>query len=283
VSLILDALNRSRQDSEQVPGLASHHPVVNEATGSRDGLGWLQWLLVLGLACAVLVIGWLLFERISPAIPLPEQLAAELPAAATPAAPLERATRPEPAVPEQAAISVPPAIPAATASLQQPAAAPLPEPELAPAPVDASVTALYQQRKQSSYEQPTAAEPVSQPVKTPADVPAADSPREETVDIEQLVAKAEAELADAQLQDNGEPFLATLSQQTKDAIPTLMYQRHEYSGDPAKSSVVLNGKALRAGAAVGGVKVEEILPDSVVLDFQGTRFRLRALNSWVNL
>ena len=79
------------------------------------------------------------------------------------------------------------------------------------------------------------------------------------------------------------PFLATLSQQTKDSIPTLMYQRHDYSGSPGKSRVLINGKTLGSGASVGGVKVAEILPDSVVLEFKGTRFRLRALNSWVNL
>ena len=62
-----------------------------------------------------------------------------------------------------------------------------------------------------------------------------------------------------------------------------MYLRHDYSGDPARSSVHINGKTLRAGGSVGGVKVVEILPDSVVLEYKGSRFRLRALNSWVNL
>ena len=79
------------------------------------------------------------------------------------------------------------------------------------------------------------------------------------------------------------PFLSAQSQQTKDAIPTIMYLRHDYSGNPASASVVLNGKTLRQGGSVNGVRVEEILPDSVVLEYQGTRFRLRALNSWVNL
>jgi hypothetical protein len=109
------------------------------------------------------------------------------------------------------------------------------------------------------------------------------SAEEEVIDIEKLLAEAQAELADTKLQDNGVPFLATLSQQTKDSIPTLMYQRHDYSGNSGKSRVLINGKTLSAGAAVGGVKVVEILPDSVVLEFKGTRFRLRALNSWVNL
>ncbi len=50
------------------------------------------------------------------------------------------------------------------------------------------------------------------------------------------------------------------------------------------SSVVINGKELHVGgSAAAGVKVEAILPDSVVLSFDGRKFRLRALNSWVNL
>jgi type II secretory pathway component PulC len=46
----------------------------------------------------------------------------------------------------------------------------------------------------------------------------------------------------------------------------------------------MNSKTLKVGGnPVNGVKIEEILPDSVVLSYQGTQFRLRALNSWVNL
>ena len=106
---------------------------------------------------------------------------------------------------------------------------------------------------------------------------------EETVDIEKLVEQAQAELKDATLSEHAVPLLSSLSQHTKDGIPTLLYQRHDYSGDPGRSSVVINGKTLRAGASAGGIKVEEILPDSVVLEVKGTRFRLRALNSWINL
>ena len=43
-------------------------------------------------------------------------------------------------------------------------------------------------------------------------------------------------------------------------------------------------KQLRVGGMVApGVKLVEILPDSVVLSHDGREFRLRALNSWINL
>jgi hypothetical protein len=80
------------------------------------------------------------------------------------------------------------------------------------------------------------------------------------------------------------PFLSSLSQQTKDEIPTIYYRRHDYSSDASKSTVTLNGKTVKTGGSPGGgITVEEILPDSVVLSYRGTQFRLRALNSWINL
>ena len=39
MSLILDALNRSRQDKERVPGLDSHHLADSELAGSEGGIG----------------------------------------------------------------------------------------------------------------------------------------------------------------------------------------------------------------------------------------------------
>ena len=43
MSLILDALNRSRQDSQTVPGLASEHFTETRAAG----ISWVHWLLLL--------------------------------------------------------------------------------------------------------------------------------------------------------------------------------------------------------------------------------------------
>ncbi|MDH5170882.1 MAG: general secretion pathway protein GspB [Gammaproteobacteria bacterium] len=284
MSLILDALNRSRQDSEKVPGLSAMHPVEQEVTD----LSWLPWLLLSALALAVLAIGWLLLDRQSQPAPVPPVAAvASVPAPAQapaqpapPAAPAGADARPA----TVAAPSPRPAAPVAPVAerSRQPAPGPAAA-KPAPAPVDASVAALYQQ------EQAPARAPVGrqQPAATARQVQTEESggarPREEPVDIERLVAKARDELADARLSDSDVPFLSTLSQQSKDAVPTLMYLRHDYSGNPAASTVVINGKTLHAGGSVGGVKVEEILPDSVVLEYQGSRFRLRALNSWVNL
>jgi general secretion pathway protein B len=112
----------------------------------------------------------------------------------------------------------------------------------------------------------------------------ADSGNEEPIDIARVLQSAREEMKDATLDEHPVPLLSALSQQVKDDIPTLYYQRHDYSNNTSISTVVMNSKTLKVGGnPVNGVKIEEILPDSVVLSYQGTQFRLRALNSWVNL
>ena len=301
MSLILDALSRSRQDTEQVPGLAAVHPVEEVDPDAH----WLLWLMVSMLVVAVLAIAWLLFNRLPQQTPVP---------AADPVEQTQPAKRvPDQTVPAVATTAVPETAPVTAAKpVREPRPEPRSRPEPAPVkeparepvsisdraitevksatppgvgervePVDEGVAALYQQSQRSqAAEQARVAAPS---VQRPPERPATTSRVEETVDLEKLVAQAEAELRDARVAEHAVPMLSTMSQQTKDSIPTLMYLQHDYSGDSARSTVIINGKTLRAGGSVGGLKVEEILPDSVVLEFKGTRFRLRALNSWVNL
>ena len=59
MSLILDALNRARDDVNPVPGLATHHRVELVAANRR------QYLLWVALSVAVVVIAWLIVERYS--------------------------------------------------------------------------------------------------------------------------------------------------------------------------------------------------------------------------
>ena len=105
---------------------------------------------------------------------------------------------------------------------------------------------------------------------------------EDNLDIAELLRRAQSELGRPVLEPHDAPLLEDLSQQQKDGIPTLMYTLHDWvPGGPSR--VVLNGQALQVGQQHGGVRVDEILSDSVVLNWRGIRFRLRALNSWVNL
>lgn len=294
MSLILDALNRSRQEGEAVPTLESMHGVPQRDMSRDSGVSVLQWALVAGLALAVIAIGWLLFDRSKS--PAAQQMIESIPPQTISSPP------PVPATDGKAGIIVPESVvnsvrseeglvdepnngqPEPWDSASQSANVPRPETPTQSEPlkepvelpvVDPEVTALY--------EQPA---PESPPLPEPEVIERSAAPQTQTetdLDIEALVAQAQEELANAELDDIGVPFLASLSQQTKDGIPSIMYQRHDYSGNPSQSSVVLNGQPLRKGQSVDGVKVVEILPDSSVLEFRATQFRLRALNSWVNL
>ena len=151
---------------------------------------------------------------------------------------------------------------------------------------NAAVAELYQNR--DLHEDPVMTEPASRPAQDRARDGAMENSRiaraEQSVDIDQILQQAREEVENASLDDHPVPFLGDLSQQTKDDIPTLYYQRHDYSSDTNLSSIVVNGTTVKVGESpLPGMKVEEILPDSVVLSYRGTQFRLRALNSWINL
>ena len=77
-------------------------------------------------------------------------------------------------------------------------------------------------------------------------------------------------------------LLENLSQQQKDRVPTIVYSDHVFAASGI-ASVELNGRRMLAGQQAGGIEVVEILTDSVILRAGGSEFRLRALNTWVNL
>lgn len=104
-----------------------------------------------------------------------------------------------------------------------------------------------------------------------------------SLDIDSLVAHAEAVLDNLHLPAHSAPLLEQLSQTIRDAIPTLMYSQHDYRSSGGESAVLINRERGGEGDSISGVRIQEILPDSVVLEHRGTVFRLRALNSWVNL
>ncbi|TGD71895.1 hypothetical protein E4634_17445 [Mangrovimicrobium sediminis] len=345
MSLILDALNRSRDDVGGVPGLDTAHTLPVEP---RRPLA--MWLLGAALLFALVVIAWLLLRPAS--APAPAGAPATVVATAPDAAPAPASASASPRVPaqpgaqqaaevqqaaskpvaaESAALERPTAVnsvaadsvaansvepgPAAASAASSGAVAGLALGEATAmgagaetanaagnpgtssagnsAAADPAIAALYEPDGDAA-QTATAKKPVQptakpQPAATARTEPAsrpqpAPTASEEGVDIDALVRRAQAEIANAELAAHPAPFVGSLSQQTKDAIPTLLYSAHDYSGKQGQSSVVINGRQLRVGGSPAtGIKVDEILPDSVVLSFQGKQFRLRALNSWVNL
>ena len=102
------------------------------------------------------------------------------------------------------------------------------------------------------------------------------------IDLARAMEAAARELGESVLVPHPAVLLENLSQQQKDRIPTIVYSDHDYSSN-GESRVTLNGQQLRVGQRAATIRVVDILVDSVVLKVDGIEFRLRALNTWVNL
>ena len=297
MSLILDALNRSRRDTGAVPDIASRHYPDSAEPGPWGAGRWRARLPWLALLAALLVIAALLLERrwhshsrAAPAAALGIDTVSEpavRPAAPAPTAagaPATVAPAPSAAGPADPSPTTPPTPLPAPAAGTAAAAAPPPIARDA-----AAVAALYRQPQSAAAPAPSSAGATADHAPPAAAKPDPVQPEERALAIERLAKQAQNELANRQLLEHPAPFLMELSQQTRDSIPTILYARHDYVGRPAagdsgRSTVTLNGKLLRVGdSAAPGLSVEAILADSVVLNYRGTAFRLRALNSWVNL
>ncbi|MAC34011.1 MAG: hypothetical protein CME38_10470 [Haliea sp.] len=287
MSLLLEALQRSRreqrQDDGQVPGLDAATP-VSRKTGPAFPVQKYVPVLILVVVLAVgLFFGWLFL------FPGGDSTRAILGGTDRVAAPATAAG------PEAAAqLSLPEAeAPAATAAADAPAET-LPAAKVPPAAAPgAEIVALYKNPQAARPAHDHAAvgaglpSSVDETVSTSTAGPArrqpdtaVDSP---PVDIEAMVRQAEQALQNQQLEKHSSPLLESLPQAFKDALPTLMYLRHDYRSD-APGRVTINRREAGVGESVAaGVSVVEILPDAVVLDFRGQTFRLRALSSWVNL
>ena len=102
------------------------------------------------------------------------------------------------------------------------------------------------------------------------------------IDLARAMEAAARELGESVLVPHPAVLLEHLSQQQKDRVPTIVYSDHDYSST-GESRVTLNGQQLRVGQRLTTIRVVDILVDSVVLEVDGIEFRLRALNTWVNL
>ncbi len=292
VSLILDALNKSRNDTQDVPGLGTEH--YREAPAKP----WLRYLPWAGLAMALALVAWLLAtgrgepeeDIVAPVAELSRNIGSAATSVTDELKARAEQARQERATQAPVATAAPPGQNATPAAPPQPAAGVAPAPPPAAALESDAVRALYEKRRaageallERARRAKGEAAPAAPATSAAPVVPAAPA-QEQAIDVEQVLRQAQQEVANAGLVEHPAPFLVDLSQQTKNAIPTILYQRHDYSSQGGRSSVTLNGKTVRVGGSpAAGLKVDEILEDSVILDYRGTQFRLRALNSWVNL
>ena len=143
---------------------------------------------------------------------------------------------------------------------------------------DERLSALYaamNQEESSLQTEPEIARPegVSEAVR---------QPEEPRIDFVEILERAQREIGSTPLVESSVPMLDSLSQQTKDQIPSLIYNEHDYQ-ELGESSVLMNGQTVRENQRVGPFVLVEILPDSAILRWRDVEFRLRARNSWINL
>jgi general secretion pathway protein B len=71
------------------------------------------------------------------------------------------------------------------------------------------------------------------------------------------------------------PFLHALPTELRRGIPEMTVNIHVYAADEASRMLYINNRpALKGETIEGGVLVEDIVPDGVVLRFRGVRFKL---------
>lgn len=271
MSFILDALDRSRREHDAQAEEPSLSPATDTTGADTAVIPWVP-VLSLVLVIALAVITWLWLARAPATQPAAQPAVADVPTA-------------------QASTPVPPR--ATAASPRAPVA------DTARSAPTADVSRLYgeahaSQRSASTQSGPGdteqgAAEPdgsrAGSGEHAVADMPPASESSEGVgeMPVEAMVARAEAAMDNIGLSAHPAPMLEELSQAVRDDIPTLIYSQHDYRASGGESSVLINREHRRAGDSTAGVRVREILPDSVVLSYRDTVFRLRALNSWVNL
>lgn len=280
MSLILDALSRAEGERRAQPGAAD---ILSPAPAPQAGANAWPWLITFSALALAVILAWFLWKS--------ETATALTQILPQPAAQPARADL-EPALPPvEMTITAPRR---EETGLRETAA---PPEQIATAPATDSVAALYAQPRSSPVASPSAAaspptvaetrargapNPLQPPARSGDAANSEAALQLEDVDLAKVLREVRAESEAGQLAPHPVPLLATLSKQFRDGLPTLMYLRHDYSSS-GRSTVVINGETLSPGQRSRGVEVREVLPDSVILRYGDTDFRLRALNSWVNL
>ena len=300
MSMILDAIKRSKESetiTDGVPSVDTEHYIPS---GSNSRLPWIIAAVSMGLLLTVLL--WQAFapdETETAAISGDKQSAPDEVRSETSTAPSSTPEVTEPvssasgstAPSSASAVSTAaPAVAAATADdtpsvdIRTPdtpvetVVTELPARTVNTSGDDERLSALYAAMNQE--ESPTQTEPeIARPEGVSEAVRQTEEPR---IDFVEILERAQREMGSEPLVESSVPMLDSLSQQTKDQIPSLIYTDHDYQ-ELGGSSVLMNGQTVRENQRVGPFVLVEILPDSAILRWRDVEFRLRARNSWINL
>jgi general secretion pathway protein B len=121
------------------------------------------------------------------------------------------------------------------------------------------------------------------PNKTPADPPKPNPARTKQTAVDGVKKQGQ----DVPVQSSRQPSkpsvsnIADLPQSIRNSIPDLSFSGHVYITVAERRSIIINGKKLREGDYVNAdIKVDEITETGAVFDYQGSLFRLGAMQDW---
>lgn len=272
MSLILDALNRAereRQKSQPLPDIHTRHPlppIPPEPAAQKSSWFGVAILLVVILLAAAASAFWWMREPPEPALVQP---AASIPPAAAEIGQEPSAHKEPSANQEPSANKEPSAIKAPSAHQQSVASSAPPARSISEHKAD--LAALYAEANQQPE---PAGTPDSESQRLPQE-PAQQLPPPQPL-AEPAAAQTYASLIEL-------PDVGDLPWSLRQEIPSINYSSHNFT-DTGAASVVINGQAYRAGQTLASeLRLEAIYVDGVIIRFRQTRFKLRALNSWINM
>lgn len=78
------------------------------------------------------------------------------------------------------------------------------------------------------------------------------------------------------------PYIQELPRNILDKVPTLNYTQHNFNG--LAGTVIINGVVHHVDDQLGnGLVIDKVLEDGMILHLDNYSFKIRALNSWVNM
>ena len=99
------------------------------------------------------------------------------------------------------------------------------------------------------------------------------APRHKVAAIKQRSSQADGPAV--LLETDNTPLLQQMPSEMQRAIPPMTVTIHVYSPQESQRILFINNREYHKGSLIeGGVRVEEIVPDGVVLSYQGERFKL---------
>ncbi|HEV2269346.1 MAG TPA: general secretion pathway protein GspB [Steroidobacteraceae bacterium] len=261
MSFILDALKKSESDRQRQSGPSLFE--VKVAPPRRRLPVWAVAIAVL-LGVNVIVVSWMLLRRPAAQQTQQPQRAQPAPAGNPLAAAPPAATHPPAASGGTAPMSVAGGAPAGPAGGTAPASS------AAAAPASTAATAQAPAAGAQRSSQPAAGSP---PAGGDDQSAGRAAPGGDPSDYAPAVEPAGAQGSGAAAAADGLPLYQQIV--TSDGLPALHLDLHVFAERPQDRFVMINMHRLGEGDSLpGGVQVDAIRPDGVVLTYRGTRFLL---------